>query len=76
MTDYNALRNAVIGSIPEDRHLWRINWLKSLLDDMESNITVTCDDPAAFWEAVGECREMVRDVNKALANWPQISNSE
>ena len=69
----------MIGEIPEDRHLWRINWLKSLLDGISNGEIITspkCDDPDAVYEAISECRDMVRDVNKALANWPQISNSE
>ena len=66
--DGDKLLRAVVGHITEDRHLWRINWLKSVLDDLEHNVTVTCDDPASFWEAIGECRAMVKAVNEAIAN--------
>jgi hypothetical protein len=72
-----AIVEAVIGAIPEDRNLWRINWLKSLLDGFETGelmIGPKCDDPSAVHDCITECRLMVRDVNNALADWPQADN--
>lgn len=72
MYDARNVVDAVIGPIPEDRNMWRINWLKSLLDGFDSGelvISQKCDDHAAAWDAIGECREMVREVNAALAGY-------
>lgn len=63
------LQRAVIGSIPEDRNLWRINWLKSLLDAIDGEqivISKDCEDPSAILDCIQECQAMVRDVNAAL----------
>ena len=67
----DKLLNAVVGPISEDRHLWRINWLKRVLDAVENGelaITDKCDDPEAMYDALHECHDMVRAVNKALEN--------
>lgn len=64
------LREAVMGDIPEQPQLWRINWLKSLIDAIDQGdlaITDKCDDPDAMWDCINECRKMVRDVNEALS---------
>lgn len=74
----DLLTSAVIGPITEDRHLWRINWLKSLLEAIDEGqlaVTDKCEDRSAMGDAIDECRAMVREVNVALADHPQISNS-
>lgn len=66
---YSQLREAVVGGIPEQPPLWRINWLKSLIDAIDQGelaITDKCDDHDAMWDCINECRQMVRDVNEAL----------
>lgn len=63
------LERAVIGPIPADRNLWRINWLRSLIqaiDDGELAVTTKSEDPSSINDCIAECREMVRDVNAAI----------
>lgn len=64
-----ALLNAVVGPITEDRHVWRISRLRSLLDAIENGelaVTDKCDDPDAMRDCIAECRDMERAVNAAL----------
>ena len=63
------IQRAVIGTLPMDRNMWRINWLRGLIDAIDKGdlrVTGQCDDPDAIEDCIQECRDMVRDVNAAL----------
>ena len=69
--DTDKLLRAIVGPISEDRHLWRMNWLRSLIDAYDKGEiapTDKCDDAQAMRECVDECREMWIDLSRATAS--------